>query len=132
MGATQADGALKMEQILGELFLKASHIILGSRTTQPARAPQRKAAKSWVRRSRVHCIRPRDLKHNHHLLRLCCATPRIKTHLRHMRPLSSRCQFNLEVDEVHSAVRELEPWRKHVTVPLVIEVRPPAFEAQNP
>lgn len=32
-------------------------------------------------------------------------------------------QFNLEVDEVQSAVRELEPWRRHVTVPLIIEVR---------
>lgn len=38
-----------MEQIIGELFLKASHTILGARTTQAARAPQRKAAKSWVR-----------------------------------------------------------------------------------
>lgn len=37
-----------MDQIVGELFLKASHIILGARTTQAARAPQRKAAKSWV------------------------------------------------------------------------------------
>ena len=47
-------GALKMEAIVGELFLKASHIILGARTTPAARTPQRKAAKSWVRDS-VEC-----------------------------------------------------------------------------
>ena len=35
----------------------------------------------------------------------------------------SRLQFNLEVEEVQSAVRELEPWRRQITVPLVIEVR---------
>jgi hypothetical protein len=36
---------------------------------------------------------------------------------------SAYLQFNLEIEEVQSAVRELEPWRRQITVPLVIEVR---------
>lgn len=36
--------------------------------------------------------------------------------------LAALPQFNTEVEEVQSAVRELEPWRRHITVPLIIEV----------
>ncbi len=31
-------------------------------------------------------------------------------------------QFNLEVDEVQSAARELDAWRRQITLPLVLEV----------
>lgn len=32
-------------------------------------------------------------------------------------------QFNLDVDEVQSAARELDPWRRNIAQPLVLEVR---------
>ena len=31
-------------------------------------------------------------------------------------------QFNLDIEEVDAAVRELEPWRRNITQPLVLEV----------
>lgn len=36
-------------------------------------------------------------------------------------------QFNLEVDEVQSAARELNPWRRNISQPLVLEVRAVQF-----
>ena len=39
-------------------------------------------------------------------------------------------QFNLDVDEVQSAARELDPWRRNITQPLVVEVRAVRSRAQ--
>ncbi|KAK9839293.1 hypothetical protein WJX81_005985 [Elliptochloris bilobata] len=70
-------GKARVDQIVGECFAKAAHIILGARICQSSRTASRQGPKCW---------------------------------------------FNLEVEEVDSAARELEAWRRDPSTLLGIEI----------
>ena len=123
-----ADNRVKVEQIVGECFVKAAHVILGARTIYPTRRPSRPTQKSWVRIANTVC-----LQHDTH-----CGTARpplcgfpmpVSDGFGTCRPLTPmpalclRAQFNLDIEEVEAASRELEPWRRNFSQPLVLEVR---------
>ena len=123
---SSADNRVKVEQIIGECFVKAAHVILGARTIHSTRRPARPTPKSWVRN-------PYDCRQTDHrpLLRLLSPPPppppRSLSAARAPRtsPLSvdlMRMQFNLDIEEVEAASRELEPWRRNFSQPLVLEV----------
>lgn len=137
-----SDARVKVEHIVGECIVKAAHVILGARSVQPTRTPSRPTQKCWVRHFHLakgtYALKEwnagdlLDLARALKRPRVALAQDICLLFVQRGTPNTILCvQFNMDIDEVDSAVRELEPWRRNIALPLVIEVRQASERVQR-
>jgi hypothetical protein len=99
---------LTIDHYVAECFIKCANVILSSRVYQGAPIAPSRGASRWVRRApRGNALR---------------GTARLHWTPSRRGALLPRPQFVLSVDEVEGVAKEVEPWRKDTSSPMVIEV----------
>jgi hypothetical protein len=135
---------LPIEHYIEECFIKCAQVVLGARifqSDQAKPAPDKRSAR-WVRKiaqtrllaakhACMRSLRPPHVGNSAVLMGWLWSTPLLLLLLALLpaepRPKSSktvvaRLQYLLEVEELAGLTAQLEPWRRDVFTPLVIEV----------
>jgi hypothetical protein len=109
---------LTIDHYVAECFIKCATVILSSRIYQENPIPPDKRASRWVRAllSRQCTRPPTSLEHGKD-----CSTELQPTNWYTLSPCCL-VQFLLSVDEVEGVAKDVEPWRKDTSNPMVIEV----------
>lgn len=115
LAGSERSSAPTLEQVIGELYVKGAQAVLSARINQTdTSTPKAKSRERvWVSASSAGVV-PGALCQNE-------ATCAGRVGEQSAGPTPSP-QFNVELEEVKEASRELNTWRQDTTLPLVVEV----------